>query len=144
MLISLESENDEIEMKLRKVSSLPIDEKAKEGLRQRLLTEKNNIDMELVKLRFEKSMNYNYDRKLKSLELRLKLLNDMKIEYKKFFRYLIALDREHIMLCLNLTNKNEKDINLDGAIYNKVIYEGFCDYNQTRTTLKTKWQIIII
>lgn len=127
---TLETNGKEIEDRLLGLSNLPIDQSAKNAIKERLTNEKLLNDNSLVALRYDEIMNYNYDRKLVDLEKKFKFLEKEKLNYRAVFSTIIAIDREHLLLCIHLSNKNFKDINLDGQVYNEAIISGLKEFNQ--------------
>lgn len=146
-LNTLEHRGQEIEDRLLQTSGMLIDEDAKASIRQRLIDDKHQIDKELATLRCEKALHYSYDKNLTELErkIRLKTSADFELfQLRDFFSSVISLNRENLIVCIHLSNRNLKEITLENEITNSSLFEGVRPYVQTRLSLNTKWKVIII
>ena len=146
-LNTLDEKGKEIENKLLYSSSMQIDDEAKESIKNKLEIERTEIDKQIAAIRYEKIMKFNYDKNLAIIEKRLKQINLIKENlhgYKSIINNVIALDRENLLFCIHLTNRNFTEIVLENEVFNEPIMSGITPYIQTRLSLKINWKVIII
>ena len=72
------------------------------------------------------------------------LKNKEDVDLKEIFNLIIAKDRDDLLLCIHLSNRNIDEIDLSGELDNKPLLNGTFNFIQTRLNIDVKWQIIII
>ena len=63
---------------------------------------------------------------------------------KEIFNKVIAVNRENLILCIHLTNRNIDEIDLNVELANIPLFKGNFEYIQSRLLLNVNWRIIII
>ena len=77
-------------------------------------------------------------RKLKDLK------NRRDVDLKEIFSFVIAVDRDNLILCIHLSNRNINEINLNDEIGNIPLKSGNFNFIQTRLQIDVNWKIFII
>lgn len=72
------------------------------------------------------------------------LKNKEDVDLKEIFNLIIAKDRDDLLLCIHLSNRNIDEIDLSDELDNKPLLNGTFNFIQTRLNIDVKWQIIII
>ena len=72
------------------------------------------------------------------------LKNKEDVDLKEIFNLIIAKDRDYLLLCIHLSNRNIDEIDLSDELDNKPLLNGTFNFIQTRLNIDVKWQIIII
>ena len=146
-LHTLELKGQQIEDKLIQVSQMEIDASAKETLRKRIEDEHSKNDTELSRIRYQYIMQYSYEKNLPLLEKKLRKINiagENMFKYKSIVNCVIAIDRENLIFCIHLSNRNFNEIKLENEVLNEHILSGIMPFKQTRLELFTKWKLIVI
>lgn len=130
---------------LKTVNTTSINEELKEKLKSKLKDDLVTSKTELVKLKHQKLMRYDYKKNVPILIKKLRdLSNNEDVCFKDIFKFVIAKSREDLILCLHLSNRNIADVNLDDEINNESLYQGKYLFKQSRLLLDTVWSIIVI
>ena len=86
-------------------------------------------------------MKFDYSR---NLSLLLRRLTTSNVDHKEIFNKVIAVNRENLILCIHLTNRNIDEIDLNVELANIPLFKGNFEYIQSRLLLNVNWRIIII
>ncbi|WP_162849172.1 hypothetical protein [Acholeplasma hippikon] len=90
-------------------------------------------------------MNYTYEKNIPLLMRKLKdLKNKRDVDLNEIFSYVIAVDRDNLILCIHLSNRNINEIDLNDKIDNIPLKSGNYNFIQTRLQIDVNWKIIII
>jgi len=90
-------------------------------------------------------MRYTYEKNIPLLVSELRQLkNKEAVDLKEIFNLIIAKDRDYLLLCIHLSNRNIDEIDLSDELDNKPLLNGTFNFIQTRLNMDVKWQIIII
>lgn len=141
---SLTEKMDSLTTNLNGVDKLLIDPNAKQQLKSNLKSDIADIKNQLLLLKHQKLMRYSYEKNIPIFMRRINKLNNKDVDLKDIFNYIIAIDRDDLILCIHLSNRNIADINLNDEINNKPLKSGTFKFIQTRLNIDVKWRIIII
>ena len=92
-------------------------------------------------------MRYSYEKNLTLLERKLRQINMIEDDingFKDIVCCVIAVNRDDLLFCIHLSNRNFDEIKLENEIYNEALLNGIMPFKQTRLELLTKWKLIII
>ena len=110
-----------------------------------MLNELSEVDEQFLTLRYKKLMNYTYE---KNIPLFIRKLKDLKnkrdVDLNEIFDFIIAVDRDNLILCIHLSNRNINEIDLNGEIDNMPLKSGDFNYIQTRLRINSKIIVIYI
>lgn len=135
---------NELKNDLKGINDLLIDPNAKEQLKSNKQSELNNLNNQLLLLKHQRMMRYSYEKNTPILMRKLNTQKNRDVDLKEIFNYVIALDRDELILCIHLSNRNISDINLKDEINNKPLKSGTFNFIQTRLKIDVKWSIVII
>lgn len=141
---SLTEKLDSLTTNLNSVDKLSIDPNAKQQLKSNLKSDIGGIKNQLLLLKHQKLMRYSYEKNIPIFMRKINKLNNKDVDLKDIFNYVIAIDRDDLILCIHLSNRNITDINLNDEINNKPLKSGTFKFIQTRLNIDVKWRIIII
>lgn len=103
------------------------------------------MSQELSDLKLSVLTEFNYKSKLDNYVKSLtKLKYFTNFEFKSVFQKIILIDRENIILCIHLSNKELNEIDLNAVTRYESIYEGSFDFTQTRLKYKVNYKVKII
>ena len=124
-------------------SDIPSD--AKSLLLENEEKEYSVLSQELSDLKLSVLTEFNYKSKLDNYVKSLTKLKDFtNFEFKSVFQKIILIDRENIILCIHLSNKELNEIDLNAVTRYESIYEGSFDFTQTRLKYKVNYKVKII
>ena len=90
-------------------------------------------------------MKYDYIKNVPMFIRKVKTMAYLdSFDKKNLFHSVIAVDRENLIVCIHLSNRNNTEINLLDERTNPSILKGEFPFKQTRLKYNTKWSIIII
>lgn len=129
---------------LSNLNSLKIDTSAKNQIKKNKV-ELSEINEQFLTLRYKKLMNYTYE---KNILLFMRMLKDLKnkrdVDLKEIFSFVIAKDRDNLILCIHLSNRNINENDLNGEIDNMPLKSENFNFIQIRLHIDVNWKIIII
>ena len=141
LTLKAESLNNE----LSNLNSLKIDTSARNQIKEKLKVELSEVNAQFLTLRYKKLMNYTYEKNIPLFMRKLKdLKNKRDVDLKEIFSFVIAKDRDNLILCIHLSNRNINEIDLNGEIDNIPLKSGKFNFIQTRLHIDVNWKIIVI
>ena len=148
IIIEIESLTREINTLNSDLSSIETSAITSDGQKQikaNLSQKLNDANEKLLKLKYQMLMRYTYEKNIPLLMSKLRQLkNKEDVDLKEIFNLIIAKDRDNLLLCIHLSNRNIDEIDLSDELNNKPILSGTFNFIQTRLNIDVKWQIIII
>lgn len=141
----LENEQNEVLEKMESYKLESMDNNALDDLLYKLNKQYESLSNKLVKFKHKKVMKYDY---LNNIPMFIRSIKTMaylnSFDKKSLYHSIIALDRENLILCIHLSNRNSADINLLDEITNSSMLKGEFPFKQTRLKYTVKWSIIIV
>lgn len=131
----------ELKAKHAQITGLSLDDNLKTELQDEVIKKLQQLEINEANLRFEKIMKFDYSR---NLPLLLRRLTTSNVDHKEIFNKVIAVNRENLILCIHLTNRNIDEIDLNVELANIPLFKGNFEYIQSRLLLNVNWRIIII
>lgn len=130
---------------LENINLLNVDQAVKSQFKDSLTNKINDLSEKLLALRHQKIMRFTYEKNIPLLLRKInRLKNNKDANLKELFNYVIAIDRNELLLCIHLSNRNIGDIDLNDEINNKKLKSGTFNFIQTRLNIDVKWGIIVI
>lgn len=78
-------------------------------------------------------MKYTYEKNIPLFMRKLKdLKNKRDVDLKEIFNFIIAVDRDNLILCIHLSNRNINEVDFNGEIDNIPLKSGNFNFIQTR------------
>lgn len=148
IIIEIETQTKEISTlnsDLAAIETSDITSDAQKQIKNNLNQKLNDANDQLLKLNYQMLMRYTYEKNIPLLMSKLRQLkNKEDLDLKEIFNLIIAKDRDNLLLCIHLSNRNIDEIDLSDELNNKPILSGTFNFIQTRLNIDVKWQIIII
>ena len=142
---SLTREINTLNSDLSSIEKSAITSDAQKQIKANLSQKLNDANEKLLKLKYQMLMRYTYEKNIPLLMSKLRQLkNKEDVDLKEIFNLIIAKDRDYLLLCIHLSNRNIDEIDLADELNNKPILSGTFNFIQTRLNIDVKWQIIII
>src|SRR5690554_5796249 len=142
---SLTREINTLNSDLSSIETSAITSDAQKQIKANLSQKLNDANEKLLKLEYQMLMRYTYEKNIPLLMSKLRQLkNKEDVDLKEIFNLIIAKDRDDLLLCIHLSNRNIDEIDLADELNNKPILYGTFNFIQTRLNIDVKWQIIII
>lgn len=142
---SLTREINTLNSDLSSIEKSAITSDAQKQIKASLSQKLNDANEKLLKLKYQMLMRYTYEKNIPLLMSKLRgLKNKEDFDLKEIFNLIIAKDRDDLLLCIHLSNRNIDEIDLSGELDNKPLLNGTFNFIQTRLNIDVKWQIIII
>lgn len=142
---SLTREINTLNSDLSSIEKSAITSDAQKQIKANLSQKLNDANEKLLKLKYQMLMRYTYEKNIPLLMSKLRgLKNKEDVDLKEIFNLIIAKDRDDLLLCIHLSNRNIDEIDLSDELDNKPLLNGTFNFIQTRLNIDVKWQIIII
>ena len=142
---SLTREINTLNSDLSSIETSAITSDAQKQIKANLSQKLNDANEKLLKLKYQMLMRYTYEKNIPLLMSKLRgLKNKEDVDLKEIFNLIIAKDRDDLLLCIHLSNRNIDEIDLSDELDNKPLLNGTFNFIQTRLNIDVKWQIIII
>ena len=142
---SLTREINTLNSDLSSIETSAITSDAQKQIKANLSQKLNDANEKLLKLKYHMLMRYTYEKNIPLLMSKLRQLkNKEDVDLKEIFNLIIAKDRDDLLLCIHLSNRNIDEIALADELNNKHILSGTFNFIQTQLSIDVKWQIIII
>lgn len=136
---------NELKAKRAQVKAQGLSNNLTSDLNNKITKDIKDLKIKQANIRFNKILKYDYSKNYSLLRAHLrKLESSNDINLKNLFKVVIAKDRDDLLLCIKLSNRNFNDIDLKNEVNNTPIFKGTFKFIQTRLKLDVNWSIIII
>lgn len=136
---------NELKAKRAQVKAQGLSNNLTSDLNNKITKDIKDLKIKQANIRFNKILKYDYSKNYSLFRAHLrKLETSDDINLKDLFKVVIAKDRDDLLLCIKLSNRNFNDIDLKNEVKNTPIFKGTFKFIQTRLKVDVNWSIIII